>query len=139
MFSFNFLSRIIFLLITPIFFQFFAIGFIWHSIYWGVITFVIIIWMAFILISPLFGRIGCGWFCFMGTTMDLTSQHSLTKMKWSKPKIWVRALILIPFLASSITFYFINKAGGLTHSFNILPTFLKLDFGTHYQIVWLIQ
>lgn len=97
-FSFNFVTRIIFLLLTPIFFQLFAIGFIWHSIYWGVLTLVVLIWMIFILISPLFGRIGCGWFCFMGTTMDLSSQHSIIKMKWKKPKVWLRFLILIPFL-----------------------------------------
>jgi hypothetical protein len=53
-------SRILFLLLTPVFFRIFNFGFIWHSIYWGVISFVILIWFFFLLISPLFGRIGCG-------------------------------------------------------------------------------
>ncbi len=138
-FSFNFLSRVIFLLITPVFFQIFAIGFIWHSIYWGVITSVIIIWVGFLIVSPLLGRIGCGWFCFMGTAMDLSSQHSIIKMKWRKPKIWVRFLILVPFFASAISFYFMNKERGITHDFAILPLFLKPDFSAHYQIVWMID
>ncbi len=136
-YSFNFLSRIIFLLITPVFFQFFALGFIWHSIYWGVVTFAMIIWMAFIFLSPLFGRLGCGWFCFMGTTADLSGEHSLFKTKWKNPKIWSRVLLLVLFLGSSITFYFLNKERGITHGFAIEPTFLKLDFNTHYKIVWM--
>jgi len=138
-FTLNAISRIIFLLLTPVFFQIFAIGFIWHSIYWGVITSVVIIWMLFILISPLFGRIGCGWFCFMGATMDLASQHSLVKRKWNKPKVWVRFLILIPFFASAISFYFINKGRGITHDFAIIPSFLRLNFNMHYKVVWIID
>jgi ferredoxin-type protein NapH len=136
-FSFNFLSRVIFLLITPVFFQFFAFGFIWHSIYWGVITTVILIWLGFIIISPLFGRIGCGWFCFMGTTIDMAGKHSFFKTKWKKPNIWARLLILIPFFASSITFYLLNSQQGIAHSFNVIPGFLELDFGVHYKIVWI--
>ena len=139
LYSYNFISRIVFLLLTPVFFQYFAIGFIWHSIYWGVITSVIIIWIIFILISPLFGRIGCGWFCFMGTTMDLSSQHSIIKMKWRKPKVWLRFLILVPFFASAISFYFINKERGITHNFEIIPTFLELDFSMHYKYAWIID
>ncbi len=133
----NFFSRFIILLITPVFFQFFAFGFIWHSIYWGVITFVMLIWIAFVLISPLFGRIGCGWFCFMGTIIDMVGNQSIFKSEWKKPKVWVRLLILIPFFASSFAFYFINTGHGITHNFNPDPTFLKLDFSMHYKIVWL--
>lgn len=135
-FPFNFLSRVFFLLITPAFFQYFAFGFIWHSIYWGVITTVMLIWLGFIIISPLFGRIGCGWFCFMGTTIDMAGKHSFFKTKWKKPKIWVRLLILIPFFASSITFYLLNSQHGIAHSFNVIPGFLTLDFSVHYKIVW---
>ncbi|MFN8206025.1 MAG: 4Fe-4S binding protein [Bacteroidales bacterium] len=136
-FTYNFLSRVIFLLITPVFFQFFAFGFIWHSIYWGVITTVMLIWLGFIVISPLFGRIGCGWFCFMGTIIDMTGKHSIYKTKWKKPRIWVRLLILLPFFATSITFYFLNSQRGITHNFNLIPGFLKLDFSMHYKIVWI--
>jgi ferredoxin-type protein NapH len=138
-FSFNFISRILFLLLTPVFFQLFAIGFIWHSIYWGVITSVVIIWSVFILISPLFGRIGCGWFCFMGATMDLSGQHSIFKMKWKKPKIWIRFLILVPFFATAVLFYFINKDRGISHGFSFKPLFLKPEFDMHYAVVWMID
>jgi len=133
------MSRVIFLLLTPVFFRFFAIGFIWHSIYWGVITFVMIIWMTFILLSPLFGRVGCGWFCFMGTCADLASQHSIIKMKWHKPMVWLRLSFLILFFASSISFYFMNSARGITHDFMIMPTFLKPDFNEHYKLIWVID
>lgn len=139
LFSYNFLSRIIFLLLTPVFFQFLGIGFIWHSIYWGVVTAVILVWLVFILISPLFGRIGCGWVCFMGTISDLASQHSIIKMKWKKPKVWIRLLILIPFFVSSLVFYLINLEKGITHNFDVHLFFLKNDFNTHYKIVWIID
>jgi len=136
-FSFNFISRVIFLLITPVFFQFFAFGFIWHSIYWGVITTVMLIWLGFILISPVFGRIGCGWFCFMGTTIDLAGKHSFFKTKWKKPKLRIRLWVLVPFFVSSFIFYFLNTQKDLTHNFNLIPGFLQPDFSKHYQIVWL--
>jgi polyferredoxin len=139
LFSFNFLSRVIFLLITPIFFQYFALGFIFHSIYWGVITAVVIIWGVFIIGSPLFGRIGCGWFCFMGTVSDFGSQHSIFKLKWNKPKIWIRLILLVPFFSIAILFYFYNKGQNLTNNFEVIPFYVKADFGAHYQIVWLID
>jgi polyferredoxin len=138
-FSYNFLLRVIFLLITPVFFQYFALGFIWHSIYWGVITYVVLIWAGFIILSPLFGRIGCGWFCFMGTANDLGSNYSIFKTKWKKPKVWIRLLILIPFFASSFAFYIYNSKLGNTHGFNINPTFLNLNFNDHYKIVWCVD
>ena len=139
LYSFNFITKLIFLLLTPVLFQAFGIGFIWHSIYWGVITLVVLIWGVFIVISPLVGRIGCGWFCFMGTVTDFASKHSIIKLKWKKPKIWVRTLILIPFFTTAIMFYFLNKAQDLTHNFAIIPFFLKLDFSVHYQWVWMID
>ena len=139
LYSYNFISRIIFLSLTPVFFQYFALGFIWHSIYWGVITSVILIWGVFIIISPVFGRIGCGWFCFMGTVSDLSSQHSIFKMKWRKPKIWVRMILLVPFFTTAIIFYFLNIQKGITHNFNIIPSFLELDFNIHYKFIWIID
>ncbi|MCK5169073.1 MAG: 4Fe-4S binding protein [Bacteroidales bacterium] len=139
LYSINFITKLAFLLLTPVIFQAAAIGFIWHSIYWGVITAVVIIWGVFILVSPIFGRIGCGWFCFMGTAIDLASQHSIIKLKWKKPKIWVRMLLLIPFFTTAILFYFLNKERGITHNFIIDSGFLKLDFSLHYQWVWMID
>jgi len=139
LYSWNYISRIIFLLLTPVFFQLFAIGFIWHSIYWGVITSVMLIWLIFILISPLVGRVGCGWFCFMGTATDLSSDHSIIKMKWQKPKVWPRFLMLIMFLSSAIAFNIINSHRGITHGFSIDPLFLKPDFNWHYASVWMID
>jgi polyferredoxin len=135
--TFNFLSRFIFLMITPVFFQFFALGVIWHSIYWGVITWVMLIWGMCILLSPLFGRIGCGWFCFMGTTIDLAGKYSFHHTRWKKPRVWVRLLILIPFFVSAFSFYFLNKERGLTHGFEVNPGFLPLTMDMHYKVVWM--
>jgi len=136
-FTLNYISRVVFLLLTPVFFQLFAIGFIWHSIYWGVITAVMLIWGAFILLAPLFGRIGCGWFCFMGTVNDLAGARSLIRRPWNKPKIWVRSLILLPFFASAFLFYYMNSSKGLTHGFAPDPMFLKPSFNMHYKVVWM--
>ena len=105
---YNTISRILFLILTPAFFRVFNFAFIWHSIYWGVITFVVLIWLLFMLISPIFGRIGCGWFCFMGTVQDLTFGNSLIKIKRTKPLIWLRLIMPIGFFASSLTFFFIH-------------------------------
>ena len=60
-------------------------------------------------------------------------------MKWRNPKVWVSFLILIPFFATSIMFYFLNKQQGITHNFEIIPTFLELDFSMHYKYVWIID
>lgn len=138
-YTYNSLIKTVFLLITPIFFQYFALGFIWHSIYWGVITFVIIIWGILIISTPLIGRIGCGWFCFFGTASDISSQKSLFKLKWKKPKLWLRLIMLFLFFTTAIVFYFYNKQQGISQDFEIIPDFLKLNFNTHYQLVWAID
>ena len=45
----NTVSRILFLLLTPVFFRWFNFGFIWHSIYWGVVSIVVLIWSGFMM------------------------------------------------------------------------------------------
>ena len=135
-YSFNFLLRFGFLLLTPVFFQYFALGFIWHSIYWGVITFVLMIWAVFILLSPLIGRIGCGWFCFMGTVSDFAGAHAFRNSRQKRPSVLLRVIPFIAFFASSITFYFLNKERGITHNFEVIPDFLPLNMDAHYKIVW---
>ncbi len=138
-YALNFLSRFIFLLITPVYFQYFALGFVWHSIYWGVITLVMIIWLFFIIFSPLIGRIGCGWFCFMGTINDFAGKYSAVKTKWKKPILWVRLLMLASFLISAFVFYFINTKRGITHDFDVQPFFLQAEFNSHYKMFWMID
>ena len=75
----------------------------------------------------------------MGTATDLASHHSIIKMKWNKPKIWVRVLVLIPFFTTAFLFYFLNKEKGITHNFAVIPLFVKFDFNAHYQLVWAID
>ena len=134
LYFYNYLSRILFLLITPTLFRVLNFAFIWHSIYWGAITLVVLIWGSFILISPIFGRIGCGWVCFMGTIQDFVSEKSLIKYKRTKPIKWLRILFLISFLASSLTFYFINLKSGIHTGLRFDPFLLSLDL---YKEIWL--
>ncbi len=134
---YNTLSRILFLILTPVLFRVLNFAFIWHSIYWGVITFVVLIWMGFILISPLFGRIGCGWLCFMGTVQDLNFNNSIIKMKQKKPIIWLRFVLPIMFLASSLTFLILHFRNGTVESIRFIPNFFGTDLTRHYQHIWL--
>lgn len=133
----NTVSRILFLLLTPAFFRWFNFGFIWHSIYWGVLSMVVLIWMVFILFSPLVGRIGCGWFCFVGTTQDLAFGYSVFKQKKRKPLIWLRLIMPLAFLASSITFFLLRKNGGEIDGFRFEPGFFSTELNTHYQHIWI--
>jgi polyferredoxin len=138
MYSFNYLSRFIFLLITPVFFQYFAVGFIWHSIYWGVITLVMLIWIFFVISALLTGRTGCGWFCFMGAVYDCAGALHTGKAKWRKPLLWLRLLSFLSFITSASVFCFINMKKGITHGVEVNPFFLKADFDSHYKTVWAI-
>ena len=133
----NTVSRILFLLLTPAFFRWFNFGFVWHSIYWGVASMVVLIWFGFILISPLFGRIGCGWFCFVGTTQDLPFGYGIFKQKKRKPIIWLRLIMPVGFLATSLTFFFLNKQGGMIPGFRFAPGFFSTELNTHYQHIWI--
>lgn len=136
-FSYNLVSRIVFLLITPILFQAFNFAFIWHSIYWGAITLVVVIWGVFLLITPLFGRIGCGWFCFMGTIQDFSSQHSLFHIKWKKPILWTRLFMITAFFSTAFIFFFLRKEAGNITEVKFDLWFLKMEFSSHYKHIWL--
>ena len=105
LYSFNLITRILLLLLTPTLFRALNFAFIWHSIYWGTITMVVIIWSIAIFVSPLFGRLGCGWICFMGTIQDITSQRSLFHIKWKKPIIWTRILNICAFFTTAFIFF----------------------------------
>ena len=137
LYSYNFLTRILFLLLTPTLFKALNFAFIWHSIYWGAITMVVIIWSLSILISPLFGRLGCGWICFMGTIQDLTGSHSVFQIKWNKPVIWIRIFNIIAFFTTAFIFFFIRLDAGTITRFKFEPWFLNMDFNLHYKQVWL--
>ena len=133
LYSYNFLTRILFLLLTPTLFRALNFAFIWHSIYWGTITMVVIIWGILILISPLVGRLGCGWICFMGTIQDITGQRSLFHIKWKKPIIWTRILNICAFFTTAFIFFFIRLDSGTITGIRIDPWFLNMDFDMHYK------
>jgi polyferredoxin len=125
------------LLLTPTIFRALNFAFIWHSIYWGTVTFVVLIWGFFIIISPLLGRVGCGWMCFFGTIQDIASEKSLIKTKWEKPVIWKRILWVILFFGSALIFFYINMNNGKIIRFSFNPSFLNMDFDNHYKHVWI--
>lgn len=137
LYQFNYLSRILFLLLTPTIFRALNFAFIWHSIYWGVVTFVVLIWGLFILISPLLGRVGCGWFCFMGTIQDYASEVSLIPIKWKKPVLWLRIAWLIAFFSTATIFFFINLNNAKITGITFNPSFLNMDFNSHYKHIWI--
>lgn len=137
LYSFNVVIKFIFLLITPVFLQAFNIGFIWHSIYWGAITFVVLIWLFFIVVSPLFGRIGCGWFCFIGVVQDIVGPHAFKNNKYRKPGLSHRIIIVLLFFSSAIVFYVINLKSGKTGPVQFNPYKLVMDFNTHYKHIWI--
>lgn len=137
LYSYNFIVRILFLLLTPTIFRALNFAFIWHSIYWGVITTVVIIWGLVILLSPLLGRFGCGWICFIGTIQDFTGQRSLFHVKWNKPVAWIRFLNVSGFFISAFVFFFIRLDSGTITGFRIDPWFLTMDFNEHYKYIWL--
>lgn len=136
-YSFNFISRVLFLLLTPTIFRALGFAFIWHSIYFGVITFVVLIWGSFILLSPLIGRVGCGWLCFMGTVQDLASTRSFYKVKWNKPIKWVRLQAVLIFFATAFIFFFIRLDSGKVLGISFDPWFLDMDFNAHYKHIWI--
>jgi ferredoxin-type protein NapH len=137
LYSWNFLTRILFLLLTPTVFRALNFAFIWHSVYWGVITIVVLIWGFLILVSPLFGRIGCGWICFMGTIQDLTNQHSIFTIKWNKPILWTRIFNICAFFTTAFIFFFVRLDSGSITGFRFEPFFLNMDFNQHYKHIWL--
>ncbi len=134
LYKINFIAKMFFLLLTPTLFRYLVIGFIWHSIHWGVITFVVLLWGFFILISPLLGRIGCGWLCFFGTIQDIAGDYTFFKLKKTKPILWLRLLCLIMFFASALSFFFIRN-----HNIRFAPFFLTSEFNLHYKYVWMID
>ncbi|NOU19524.1 MAG: 4Fe-4S binding protein [Bacteroidales bacterium] len=137
LYSYNLITRIIFLLLTPTLFRALNFAFIWHSIYWGTITLVVIIWGVIILISPLVGRIGCGWICFMGTIQDITSQRSIFHIKWKKSIVWIRILNICAFFTTAFIFFFVRLDFGTITGFKFDLWFLDMDFNLHYKQVWL--
>lgn len=124
-------------MLTPAIFRALNFAFVWHSIYWGVITWVVMIWGFLVLLSPLVGRVGCGWLCFFGTWQDLSSERSFLKTRWHRPVIWTRVVMIVAFFATSLTFFFIHiKSGMITHV-QVNLGFLNMDFNDHYKHVWL--
>ena len=134
------LARIFFLILTPVFFRALNFAFVWHSIYWGVVTWVVVIWGFMILLSPLIGRFGCGWLCFIGTLQDLPGKQALFHIPWSTPRGWRRVNRIVwtlAFFGTAFAFFFINmKSGTVTHpQFNL--GFLGMNLDNHYRQIWL--
>lgn len=135
--TYNQLTKIAFLMLTPVLFRALNFAFVWHSIYWGAITWVFLIWGGFVVLSPLFGRIGCGWLCFFGTWQDFSGQQALFKTRWHKPLWWTRLFVVVAFFATSLTFFFVNIHSGMISHVQFDPGFLNMDFSSHYKHVWL--
>lgn len=73
----------------------------------------------------------------MGTIQDLTSTVSLFKIKWNKPKRWIRVLNILIFFTTAFIFLFIRFDKGLVKGIEFAPWFLDMDFNAHYKHVWI--
>jgi ferredoxin-type protein NapH len=135
----NFLVRMFFLFLAPTMFLYLAFAFIWHSLFWGAITIVMMVWVLFALVTPLFGRIGCGWFCPFGTIQDLTSPFAFYEIKQRRPFQWLRLLQLAAFVGSGLLFYFLRLHRGAIGGVTFAPLQLSADFNGHYKLVWMID
>ena len=136
-FKLNLFSRLLFLFLTPALFTFFNFAFIWHSIFYGSITFVIVIWGVFIIITPLFGRIGCGWFCPFGTVQDLIGDKSITRIKFKKPLNIIRYFCIFSFFISAFTFFFIRIKQGSINGFQFDLFKIPPEFDGENKYIWL--
>jgi polyferredoxin len=134
---FNVISRMTFLILTPVLFCALNFAFVWHSIYRGAITLVVLLWSLMIVISPLLGRVGCGWICFIGTIQDIASEHAFFRIPWREPLHWPRLAGLVAFFATSLTFFFVRLSGGRIHGVTFSPLLLNMNFNTHYKVVWM--
>ena len=136
-FKLNQFSRLLFLFLTPALFTLFNFAFIWHSIYYGSVTFVIVIWGIFVIITPLFGKIGCGWFCPFGTIQDLIGEGSIIKIKSGKPLNIVRYFCIFPFFISAFTFFFIRIKQGIINGFHLDLFRIPSEFDGENTYLWI--
>jgi ferredoxin-type protein NapH len=128
----NTVSRMAVLLLVPLCLRWFNLAFLWHSIYWGAITLVVMIWGAFILLSPLLGRIGCGWFCFIGTVQDLVEPQAFFKARPGRTH-WSRALMIAVFFGTA------GLLGALhgKRDWKVAPHRVDHAFDAHDKKVWI--
>lgn len=98
--------KIIFLALTPVFFKIMNFAFIFHSFFWGVVTFTILWWGLWIIIALFFGRIGCGWICPFGTIFDFTNPVALFDIRQKKPLWLLRIFMVIVFFQFMYNFLF---------------------------------
>jgi ferredoxin-type protein NapH len=133
----NFICRMIFLFLAPTMFLYLAFAFLWHSMFWGAITIVVMVWGLLVLITPLFGRIGCGWLCPFGTIQDLAGPFAFYEIKSKRPVQWLRLLQLAAFAGSALAFYFIRVKSGAISGVTFAPFRLSIDFNRHYEYVWM--
>lgn len=136
-YRFNFLIRFSILFLTPVFFTYFNFAFIWHSIYYGCITIIILIWGVFVFLTPLFGRIGCGWFCPFGTVQDLIGDKSITEVKLKKPLNVVRFTLIGSFFISAFVLFFIRLSNGEITAIQFDPLKLEPIFDGENSIIWI--
>jgi Polyferredoxin len=100
---------------------------------------VMIIWVIFLLLTPIFGRIGCGWFCFMGTAYDCVRHVRKPKAEYRKTMTWFRVLMQILFFTSAFAFFYLNIQREIINGFYFNPFRLEPSFNRHYCLVWCVD
>ena len=94
--------RLLFLFLTPVVLPWINFAFVWHSIYFRSVTIVLLLWGAAVALSPLFGRVACGWLCPFGTIQDLVAPVTVCQPGRERPVEWVRWTVLVLFLATAL-------------------------------------
>jgi transposase InsO family protein len=90
----NTLVRLFFLFLTPVLLPWISFAFVWHSIYFRSVTIVLLLWGGAVAVSPLLGRIACGWLCPFGTIQDLVASVTVFQPKRERSVEWVRWAML---------------------------------------------
>ncbi len=135
----NTIVRLFFLCLTPALFRWICPGFTWHSIFLASVTVVLMLWGGAVLLSPLFGRVPCGWICPFGTIQDLVAPVRLTELRRDHPLRHLRWVMLAAFLVSAFTLGPLGAHGSLIKAWSFSPFRLDVEFTPHYKYVWMLD
>lgn len=133
----NTMVRLFFLFLTPAVLPWINFAFVWHSIYFRSVTIVLILWGAAVALSPLLGRVACGWLCPFGTIQDLVAPVTVYQPGRERPVEWVRWIMLVLFLATAFGLGALVRHASLFGGWRWAPARLSTELSFHYKQVWM--
>ncbi|MFN7986510.1 MAG: 4Fe-4S binding protein [Thermoanaerobaculia bacterium] len=133
----NTLVRLFFLFLTPVLLPWIDFAFVWHSIYFRSVTIVLLLWAGAVALSPLVGRVVCGWLCPFGTIQDLVAPVTVFQPKRERPFEWLRWAMLALFVATAFGVGAAVRHASLFGGWRWAPARLSPEFTAHYKQVWM--